>query len=116
MQYGDNIYHHGDDGNWIQEDSHHSYEKGVVNYDNLNRDTGTTDNVLIGTDFVYLGKSMIPVLDEYKGLIYDHVGQKKVDEEKAMALWDYLKGKYPEQGLIDDPNHFETFERYNGKQ
>lgn len=115
MQYGDNIYHHDKDGNWIQEDSHHSYIYGVINKDNLKRDTGTTDRVLFGTDFIYLGKSMIAVPNEYKELIYDHVGQKKVDEEKAVALWGYLKEKYPEQGLIDDPNHFDTFERYNGK-
>lgn len=114
-QYGDNIYHHDQNGNWIQEDSHHSYEKGTINKYNLYRDTGTTDKVLIGRDFIYLGKSMIELPEDYKELIYDHVGQKKVDESKTQALWAYLKGQYPDQGLIDDPNHFETFERYNGR-
>lgn len=57
--YGDNIYHIGDDG-WIQEDSHHSYDGGVVNPDNLKRDVGS-DNVLVGMDFIYWG-SNAPVM------------------------------------------------------
>ncbi|MBX8503936.1 Nmad2 family putative nucleotide modification protein [Pseudomonas lijiangensis] len=53
--YGDNIYH-VDNGQWIQEDSHHSFDGGLVNTDNLKRDLGS-DNVLIGVDFVYWGSS-----------------------------------------------------------
>ncbi|MFJ3427889.1 MULTISPECIES: Nmad2 family putative nucleotide modification protein [Pseudomonas] len=53
--YGDNIYHL-ENGLWVQEDSHHSFEGGVVNADNLSRDIGS-DNVLIGEDFVYWGSN-----------------------------------------------------------
>jgi hypothetical protein len=51
--YGDNIYHI-ESGQWIQEDSHHSFDGGGVNEENLDRDLGS-DNVLISEDFVYWG-------------------------------------------------------------
>ena len=53
--YGDNIYHLESEV-WVQEDSHHSFEGGVVNAENLKRDVGS-DNVLIGEDFVYWGSN-----------------------------------------------------------
>ena len=44
---GDNIYHIDADGEWIQEDSHHSNPDGTTNLVNLDRDTGKCDQVLI---------------------------------------------------------------------
>ena len=114
-KYGDNIYHHNDEGEWIQEDSHHSLENGIVNKDNLNRDTSATDNVLIANDFIYLGNSRIDFPEEFKDLICTHIGHKVVDEKNAKALWDYLVDLYPEMGLIDDPMLFREFQRYDGK-
>lgn len=52
--YGDNIYHTNDQGEWIQEDSHHSLDGGAWNQLNADRDLGS-DAVLISTDFVYWG-------------------------------------------------------------
>lgn len=52
--YGDNIYHTGPARDWIQEDSHHSFENGVQNVDNLNRDT-SANKVLLAEDFIYWG-------------------------------------------------------------
>lgn len=59
--YGDNIYHFYE-GQWLQEDSHHSYEGGVVNQLNFDRDLGSK-NVLISNDFIYWGDNapMIPI-------------------------------------------------------
>lgn len=54
--YGDNIYHHDDEGNWVQERSHHSFADGSLNESNLRTDTGS-DNVLLGDDFVYYGRN-----------------------------------------------------------
>lgn len=51
--YGDNIYHI-ENNQWIQEDSHHSFDDGLVNLENLDRDLGS-DNVLVSNDFVYWG-------------------------------------------------------------
>ena len=61
--YGDNIYHRtGDDGQWQQENSHHSLPDGQINQLNVEVDT-STDRVLVSKDFVYWGGSG-PVLPE----------------------------------------------------
>lgn len=52
---GDNIYHKDESDNWIQENSHHSKSDGTPNLDNLKRDTGKTDQVLISHFFLYFG-------------------------------------------------------------
>jgi hypothetical protein len=52
---GDNIYHKDRNGNWIQEDSHHSNPDGTPNLVNLRVDTGITDQVLISHCFLYFG-------------------------------------------------------------
>ena len=54
--YGDNIYHRDPATHiWIQENSHHSLEDGGINQENLDRDTGSTDKVLVSTRFAYWG-------------------------------------------------------------
>ncbi len=58
--YGDNIYHN--QGNqWIQEDSHHSFEDGRPNTNNIKRDT-RVNRLLISRRFVYFGEEapMVP--------------------------------------------------------
>lgn len=112
--YGDNIYHHGNDGEWIQEDSHHANNDGTVNVNNLNRDTGTTDRVLICEDYIYLGKSMVSVPDEYRNCIHKGRSHGCPDYGDAQKLWDYLKEHYPDNGKVDNPNLFDKFERYDG--
>ena len=52
--FGDNIYFRGDDGQWKQADSHHSYVGGTPNQRNIETDT-QTDRVLLSTDFAYWG-------------------------------------------------------------
>jgi hypothetical protein len=54
LAFGDNIYHHDVNGNWIQVDSHHSYHDGTPNDANIERDT-KADRVLIATQFSYFG-------------------------------------------------------------
>lgn len=54
QSYGDNIYFKNENGDWHQQDSHHSYEEGKQNYHNIQRDT-QTDRVLVSTDYVYWG-------------------------------------------------------------
>ena len=112
--YGDNIYHHGDDGGWIQEDSHHANNDGTANLHNLKTDTSTTDRVLICNEFVYLGKSMIVLPDEYNKCIYKRRGHGCPNYEDAQKLWDFLNQLYPIGGKIDNPNQFDRFERYDG--
>lgn len=112
--YGDNIYHHDVNGNWIQEDSHHTNNDGTINPYNLKRDTGTTDKMLVCNEFVYLGKSMINVPDEYDSCIYKGRGFYHPAYGDANKLWDYLTALYPGGGKIDLPNKFKDFERYDG--
>lgn len=52
--YGDNIYHKNAAGDWIQEDSHHSFVGGGWNDHNAQRDL-SGKRVLLSTDFVYWG-------------------------------------------------------------
>ncbi len=52
--YGDNIYHHGGRGRWLQENSHHSLRDGNPNQDNIDHDT-QTDRILISDHFTYWG-------------------------------------------------------------
>lgn len=112
--YGDNIYHH-ENGEWIQANSHHSLENGLVNHANLEKDTGTTDRLLICRDFYYFGRSMIDVADKFPTCIRHYIGHQNVSESDCVTLWQFLEEKYPEKGLIDIPNLFRSFIRYNGK-
>ena len=112
--YGDNIYHH-DGEDWVQADSHHSLENGLVNHSNLDRDTGKTDKVLICNEFFYLGQSMIDISEQFPLCIKKGRGHRTVPEDDCIKLWAYLNKHYPCGGLIDVPNLFRAFTRYNGK-
>lgn len=115
VMYGDNIYHHAENGSWIQEDSHHSLPNGKLNEDNLKRDTGTTDKVLVSTEFFYFGNKAIEVPKRHQGCLYKCFGQKKIKERDCLGLWKYLLNKYPKNELIGLPRQFKTFKRYDGK-
>jgi hypothetical protein len=54
QQYGDNIYHRGPNGTWLQENSRHSFNDGTPNPGHVDRDT-KADVVLISREFVYYG-------------------------------------------------------------
>lgn len=112
--YGDNIYHHEGE-KWIQANSHHSLENGMENHANLEKDTGITDQVLICREFFYLGQSMIDIADLFPNCVHWYIGHHEVAEADCIALWKYLEANYPERGLIDVPNLFRSFTRYNGK-
>ena len=112
--YGDNIYH-SENGEWVQVNSHHSLENGLVNHATLAKDTGITDHLLICRDFFYLGASMIDVADLFPNCVHYIIGHHQVEEDDCKDLWQYLEERYPEKGLIDVPNLFRSFIRYNGK-
>lgn len=63
--FGDNIYHRGPDGRWVQEDSHHSHPDGSLNEDNLRQDTRVED-VLWADDFAYFGRDAPLVPDHLR--------------------------------------------------
>lgn len=74
--YGDNIYHTDGDGNWLQEDSHHSLDGGGWNEENASRDLNSKF-VLISQNFSYWGSNAIeiaPHLRNFEGDdLYPHV-------------------------------------------
>ena len=63
--FGDNIYHCGPSGLWIQEDSHHSFEGGNPNHANIINDT-KTDRVLISKEFAYWGSQAPEIPEVYR--------------------------------------------------
>lgn len=68
--YGDNIYHRDDAGLWIQEDSHHSYDEGVHNEDNSDRDLNS-HCVLTSNEFVYWGNKAPKVPTAFRNFMGD---------------------------------------------
>lgn len=92
-QYGDNIYHK-EDGKWIQADSHHSFEGGETNNDNLNKDT-STDNVLISDEgsWVYYGSKAVEVPEHLK-FIFDARRNYRVYIEEYQTVEKYFQEKF----------------------
>ncbi len=52
--YGDNVYHRDGDGQWLQEDSRHSFPDGTPNPGHVKRDT-SANVVLVASQFTYFG-------------------------------------------------------------
>ena len=106
--YGDNIYHHVN-GKWVQEFSHHSKEDGKINYINLNRDT-KVDRVLIASEFYYFGSNAIDVPEEFRPLIWQHIGNKTFHNEViAERFIEFVCQNY-NKGIYGIP-----YSRQNGK-
>lgn len=115
QMYGDNIYHQDTkNGEWRQENSHHSLPNGTVNGHNLERDL-SGKYVLISEHFYYFGGNAIEIPDNFKDeLCITTQGHKNVDEQVALNFIDWLSKNY-RIGRHGDPLLFEeTFERYDG--
>jgi hypothetical protein len=82
--YGDNIYHIDNDFDlnpekFIQENSHHSLEDGLVNMNNYTRDL-SGKFVLISEVYWYYGKEAIPIPDNLNEIIKSKQGHKIIDD------------------------------------
>jgi hypothetical protein len=112
--YGDNIYHILGD-NWHQENSHHSYPDGSINYHNLNRDT-QSDSVIISSNFYYFGGSNLKIPGSLKNKVCRNmINHLTVDDQRVITRFlEWLRNR-PEKGLIGYPRQFVSFERYKGK-
>ncbi|KJY85654.1 hypothetical protein TW84_21380 [Vibrio neptunius] len=118
--YGDNIYHkeaneHGKVV-WMQDDSHHSLPDGSPNPLNVKKDAGTTDKVLISSDFYYFGSEGVPIPESLVETVCKKgPGHRYVKQAQAEKLIDYIEDNF-EQGINGDPTMFKNeFQRYNGK-
>jgi hypothetical protein len=107
---GDNIYHKGQDEKWSQEDSHHSNQDGTTNTVNLNRDTGTCDQVLVSNFFFYFGDKAIPVdlasINYSSGLGFKKICLSSSLEGKTLIEEIYLKHKHSLNYVVSDPCQF----------
>lgn len=92
---GDNIYHRDTDGNWMQEDSHHSNPDGTINIKNLKTDTNISDKVLISDNFWYFGVDAITV--DLDSIEYQR-GRRK---HKKVKLTESNNGRQLISSLVD---------------
>lgn len=102
--YGDNIYHKGANGTFEQADSFHSELGGVTSQSNLERDTGSTDNVLAGRDYAYWGGSGPNLPVELQGILHGTQGHKNnlIPPALVAAFVSWVRGM-PDRGLLGRP-------------
>jgi len=114
--YGDNIYHrNGQNDNWIQADSHHSYENGVTNAYNLKRDT-QSKFVLISTNFYYFGGNpvVLPNIINADPLFVKRNHRRISNETIFMPVIDWIQTNYTSNIIYSTPKLFDKSIRYNG--
>lgn len=107
---GDNIYHLGHNGEWIQEDSHHSNQDGTANIVNLDRDTGKSDQVLISNCFYYFGNKAIDVdltsINYTSGLGFKKISLDNSNEGKNIIQNIHSQNRSELNTVISDPCQF----------
>jgi hypothetical protein len=107
---GDNIYHKGDDGEWVQEDSHHSNPDGTTNLVNLDRDTGKCDQILISNYFFYFGDKATKVdlnsINYTPGLGFKKIQLNSSLESRSLIEKVYSENKDDLNFVISDPCQF----------
>lgn len=107
LRYGDNIYHRNGGKKFKQEYSFHSREDGSVSRGDLTRDTGTTENVLIGRNFTFWGRSGVKIPEHLTGFLKKGPGQRyRFTEDQIRKLMEWL-GALPERGYVDEPAHWQ---------
>lgn len=113
--YGDNIYHHiGDE--WMQENSHHSYENGI-NKSNLVHDT-RIDRVLISFHYWYFGADAIELPEEFEQVIATKRGYKKISDTMCCTLVDWVTDYYDmgQNGIPYKWGQTDAFVRFKGER
>jgi Nucleotide modification associated domain 2 len=104
LRYGDNIYHRENGSSaFTQEDSFHSEPNGILSLGNLERDTGTTEKVLLGREFAYWGGQGPKIPDEFSEFVHKTQGHKNRFAPKRVAAFVYWLLEMPDRGLVSDP-------------
>ena len=108
QRYGDNIYHRDPQlGSFLQADSFHSEVGGAPSAGNLERDTGTTDRVLVGAEFAYWGGNGPRVPSKFSDFVASTQGHKcRFDEGAAIDFIDWLHSR-PGRGFLSEPAHWQ---------
>lgn len=108
QRYGDNIYHRDPfTGEIVQEDSFHSKSGGKMSIENLVRDTGTTDRVLIAAEFAYWGGAGPKIPSALKDFVVANQGHKcRFNADRVQAFLSWLSGM-PGRGYLGEPAHWQ---------
>ena len=105
-RYGDNIYWTGPGGTFQQLDSFHSEDDGSLSVANRERDTGTTQKVLIGSEFAYYGKSAPAIPHNLGFVIKKGPGHKsRFADDQRMAVENWL-ATLLEHGYVNEPGRW----------
>jgi hypothetical protein len=105
-RYGDNIYWTGLGGTFQQLDSFHSEDDGSLSVANRERDTGTTEKVLISDEFTYYGKSAPLIPEHLRFVVKKGPGHKcrfAEDERSALDVW---LATLTESGYVNEPGRW----------
>jgi len=105
--YGDNFYHKNANGEWIQENSAHSFADGRPNPAHIEKDTRGV-NVLISRNFYYFGDSAPLIPQEIMDVCHEGVGQKIVDEDLNAEFLSWLTKNYV-PGIYGDPANWTIY-------
>lgn len=112
--FGDNIYYYNKrKKQWHQENSHHSYEDGKVNNNNLERDTSIA-YILISEHFFYFGANHVSIPESLKNICMTTQGHKSNHDELLVKRFIQWIEKRFDPGYYGDPLQFTGFERYKG--
>jgi hypothetical protein len=108
---GDNIYFLDEKKNkWFQMDSHHSYDKGKINNNNVENDT-KVDFVLVATHFFYFGRKPITLPKILKNITIVGRSHRCVNNDNSEKIWLWLKENY-EFGIHAEPLLFKKFKKF----
>ncbi|WP_448137577.1 Nmad2 family putative nucleotide modification protein [Sphingobacterium siyangense] len=99
--YGDNIYKPLDNSNWAQLNSAHSNADGSINKKHLKTDI-SGKNVLISTNFYYLGDKCVRIPDRFHGLIWNRQGEKSFEDGNTVNYIDWIINNHT-KGVTGDP-------------
>ena len=101
--YGDNVYHRDEEsGEWVQAFSFHSDGDGLGR-GNLERDTGTTDRVLVSCEYAYWGGSAPAFPKSLSHLIPSYQTERcKYSEDEMAEILEWIRGR-PERGFRSEP-------------
>lgn len=102
QRFGDNIYHR-EGGKWLQADSRHSKVGKEPNKKNLERDTGSTDRVLLGTDFIYWGGKGPKIPARLGGFVHRSPGHRSSFSEEEILKFVVWISSLGVSGLVADP-------------
>ncbi len=111
QRFGDNIYHH-EKGKWVQADSRHSQIGSKPNLTNLNRDTGRTNRVLLGSDFIYWGGDGPKISGGLEHFIHSTPAHRAFFSEDEIRQFLRWIAKFKQAGVVGDPYEWRFEKRW----